>query len=61
MVLHILLRAPERGEIRPDTDLDLAVDQIFGVFWHRLLVGHLPQDSEAAAGHTAQLPRGLTV
>ncbi|WP_407937203.1 TetR-like C-terminal domain-containing protein [Kineosporia babensis] len=41
VVLHLLIRARERGEIRPDADLDLAVDQMFGVFWYRLLVGHL--------------------
>ena len=60
VVLRILLRARERGEIRPGVDLDLAVDQLFGVFWYRLLVGHLPLDPEAAASHADQLLRGLT-
>ncbi|MFC9427695.1 TetR/AcrR family transcriptional regulator [Streptomyces sp. NPDC056987] len=60
VVLRILLRARERGEIRPGADLDLAVDQIFGVFWYRLLVDHLPLDPETAAGHIDQLLRGLT-
>ncbi|WP_369221850.1 TetR-like C-terminal domain-containing protein [Streptomyces sp. R39] len=60
VVLRILLRARERGEIRPGVDLDLAVDQIFGVFWYRLLVGHLPLDPETAAGHMDQLLCGLT-
>jgi AcrR family transcriptional regulator len=60
VVLQILARARERGEVHRDADLDLAVDQVFGVFWYRLLVGHLPLDPKAADDHVAQLLRGLT-
>ena len=59
VVLTLLHRARERGEVRADADLDLAVDQVFGVFWYRLLVGHLPLDAAAAAGHVRQLLDGL--
>jgi len=59
VVLAILARGRERGEIAPDADLDLAVDQLFGAFWYRLLVGHLTLKPSAAAAHVAQLLRGL--
>jgi len=35
-------RAIARGEIRPDADVDLATDMLFGPAYHRLLNGHLP-------------------
>ncbi|MFG2002785.1 TetR/AcrR family transcriptional regulator C-terminal ligand-binding domain-containing protein [Spirillospora sp. NPDC048911] len=38
----VLERARERDEIRPEADLDLMVDQAFGVLWYRILVGHAP-------------------
>jgi AcrR family transcriptional regulator len=59
VVLQLLTRARERGEITVDADLDLVVDQIFGVFWYRLLVGHLPLDAEAAGAQVKQLLDGL--
>jgi len=33
-------RAIERGEIPPQTDLDAALDLLYGPFYHRLLQGH---------------------
>jgi AcrR family transcriptional regulator len=59
VVLTLLARARDRGEIRADADLDLVVDQIFGVFWYRLLVRHLPLSAQAAADHVQQLLGGL--
>jgi AcrR family transcriptional regulator len=38
----MLLRAIERGEIAPDTDLDVTLDLIYGPIYHRLLHGHAP-------------------
>ncbi len=37
-------RAIERGEIPASTDLEVAVDLVYGPLWHRLLHGHLPLD-----------------
>jgi AcrR family transcriptional regulator len=37
-------RAIERGEIPADTDLEVAVDLVYGPLWHRLLHGHAPLD-----------------
>ena len=33
-------RAIERGEIPPDTDIEVALDLLYGPFYHRLLHGH---------------------
>jgi AcrR family transcriptional regulator len=43
-----LRRAIERGELPPGTDLDLALDLVFGVLEHRLLHGHARLDHEFA-------------
>src|SRR5690348_6317139 len=37
-------RAIERGEIPASTDLEVAVDLVYGPLWHRLLHGHAPLD-----------------
>jgi AcrR family transcriptional regulator len=37
-----LLRASQRGEIPADTDIDAALDLLYGPFYHRLLHGHAP-------------------
>jgi AcrR family transcriptional regulator len=37
-------RAIERGEIPAGTDLEVAVDLVYGPLWHRLLHGHAPLD-----------------
>lgn len=38
----MLLRAIDRGEIAPDTDLDVTLDLLYGPIYHRLLHGHAP-------------------
>ncbi|MFI9718345.1 TetR/AcrR family transcriptional regulator [Streptomyces sp. NPDC052396] len=62
----VLARGQERGELAADRDLDLMVDQIYGVFWYRFLLGHAPLTEETAerltdslippAGHTTTPP-----
>jgi AcrR family transcriptional regulator len=39
---EIFQRAVERGEIPADTKIDVAVDLLYGPFYHRLLQGHAP-------------------
>ncbi|MFD7452047.1 TetR/AcrR family transcriptional regulator [Kitasatospora sp. NPDC059827] len=47
--LHELLaRGRERGELADHADLDLIVDQVYGVFWYRFLLGHGPLDTTVA-------------
>ena len=38
----IFARAIDRGEIPADTDVEVALDLLFGPFYHRLLHGHAP-------------------
>jgi AcrR family transcriptional regulator len=55
--LRSLLAAGQgRGELSADTDLDLLVDQIYGLLWYRILIGHAPLNAHTAA----QLTRTLT-
>jgi hypothetical protein len=37
-----------RGELRPDLDPDIAVDQLIGPMLYRLLMGHAPLDEASA-------------
>ncbi|MFJ9855493.1 TetR/AcrR family transcriptional regulator [Streptomyces sp. NPDC101150] len=59
VVLTLLARGVQRGELPPSADLDAATDQFFGLFWYRLLVGHNPLEPAQAAGHIDQLLHGL--
>jgi AcrR family transcriptional regulator len=59
LIRGILQRAAERGEIDPAADLDVAIDFIFGLYWYRILVGHLPLDQALATTMTDQLLHGL--
>lgn len=38
----ILARGVISGELRPDADLDVVLDALYGALYFRLLVGHLP-------------------
>ena len=38
----VFRRAVERGEIPASTDIEVAVDLVYGPLWHRLLHGHAP-------------------
>ncbi|MEU5879498.1 TetR/AcrR family transcriptional regulator [Spirillospora sp. NPDC047279] len=53
----VLERAGGRGEIRADADLDLMVDQAFGVLWYRILIGHAPLGENEAR----ELGRSLVI
>jgi AcrR family transcriptional regulator len=51
----VLSRARERGEIRPDVDLDLPVEIAFGTIWYRVLSRHAPLSRRFADELTAAL------
>jgi AcrR family transcriptional regulator len=55
----LLRRGVDRGEIAADVDLDVLVDALHGVFWYRLLVGHLPVDQRVAGTLVAYLLDGV--
>ena len=44
----LLGRAIDRGELRPDTDIELAIDLVHGPLYHRLLHGHARLDDRFA-------------
>lgn len=52
-------RAIGRGELPAGLDVEHAVDLVFGPFWYRLLVEHLPVDPAEAPTHVHQLLHGL--
>ncbi|MGW9207144.1 TetR/AcrR family transcriptional regulator [Embleya sp. NPDC055664] len=49
------LLAGHPDELAPDADLDLIVDQMYGLFWYRFLLAHRPLSDEAAAALGAAL------
>ncbi|MBF6173297.1 TetR/AcrR family transcriptional regulator [Nocardia blacklockiae] len=56
-VRDILVRGRERGELAAATDPDLIVDQFYGLFWYRFLLGHAPLDRATAEQLTDSLLR----
>jgi AcrR family transcriptional regulator len=59
LIRGILQRGAERGEIDPRADFDVAIDFVFGLYWYRMLTGHLPLDQALATTMTDQLLHGL--
>ena len=41
-IRKVLLRAKERGELRPSADPDVLIDLLLGVGWYRILLEHRP-------------------
>ncbi|HEV2637054.1 MAG TPA: TetR/AcrR family transcriptional regulator [Actinocrinis sp.] len=55
-----LLRAAiDRGELEPDTDIPVAVDQLYAPVYYRLLMRHEPLNDELAATLVRQMLGGL--
>lgn len=55
----LLQQGIDRGELRPDLDLDLAIDSLYGPIWYRLLLQHAPLDQEFAIALIDQLIAGI--
>lgn len=60
LMIRLLEKGIARGEIRPDTDLDVATDSLFGPMWYRLLIGHAPLDENFAGQLVSQLFSGIS-
>ncbi|KID30216.1 TetR/AcrR family transcriptional regulator [Prauserella rugosa] len=56
--LHLLI---ERWlpDLDPELDADLAVDQVHGVLWYRILIGHAPVDAATGRRLAGDLARQL--
>jgi AcrR family transcriptional regulator len=59
MAREVLQRALDRGEIAPDTDIDAAIDMLYGPHYHRLLHGHAPLTDDFARTVISVLVAGL--
>jgi len=55
----VLGRAVERGDLRPDLDVELALDVLGGPLFYRLLVTGAPIDQELAEGVVELILRGF--
>lgn len=57
--LHTILeRGRTRGELAADADLDLVVDEIFGLLWYRILLQHRGFGPTLAATVTRTIMKG---
>jgi hypothetical protein len=52
-------RAVERGDVRPDVDVETATDLLFGPLLFRLMTGHWPLSDDAADAVTDAALHGL--
>lgn len=59
--LVVLQRAIDRGELAPDTDLEIALDIITGPMWRRVIIGGDTLDADYAKRLTAMVLRALGV
>jgi AcrR family transcriptional regulator len=55
----VLRRGVERGDLRPDVDLELALDVLGGPLFYRLLITGGPIDEQLAEGVTELILRGF--
>lgn len=58
---ELLERGRDRGQLRADVDLELAIDSLYGAVWFRLLNQHAPLDSKFAKDLVAQLMASIGV
>jgi hypothetical protein len=45
----VLRRGVERGQIRPDVDIEILMDQLYAPLYYRLIVRHQPLGQTIAA------------
>lgn len=55
----LLAEAIERGEVRADLDIEVALDQLYGAVFFRLLMGHAPLDAAFVDQVLAQALDGM--
>ena len=53
---RVLAAGQSRGELPRNPDLDLLINQVYGLLWYRILIGHAPLTADVAA----RLARALT-
>ena len=55
----LLRRAIARGHLRPDLDVELVLDLVYGPIFYRLTMGHAPVDARFTAALLRQLLAGI--
>ncbi|WP_224392467.1 TetR/AcrR family transcriptional regulator [Pseudonocardia sp. ICBG1293] len=59
LAVDALVRARDRGQLRPDMDPEAVVDQLWGACYHRLLIADQPLDEAFTDTLVVQLVEGL--
>jgi AcrR family transcriptional regulator len=59
VAVSVLRSGIASGELRPDTDVTAAADQLFAPIYHRLFFGHDPLDDRLGDSLVDQLMRGI--
>ena len=57
---QVLERGRARGELKPDADLEVIIDLLYGALWYRLLLQHAKLDSRFAKQLVASVLDGFT-
>ena len=57
--MDLLQQSIDRGEVRADTDLELAADLLAGPVFNRHLITHRPIDDDFLAGLQASFVRAV--
>lgn len=60
LAVDAMTRAATRGQLRPDVDPQVVVDQLWGACYHRLLVPSLPLTEDFAAALVHNLTDGIS-
>ena len=57
---QVLERGRARGELKPDADLEVMIDLLYGALWYRLLLQHAKLDSRFAKQLVGSVLDGFT-
>ena len=60
LLLFVLQRAAERGELRRDIDFETVMDIMFGYCWYRLLTGQIDDDVKVITAMVRAIVWGIT-
>ncbi len=60
LLLFVLQRAAERGELRRDIDFEAVMDIMFGYAWYRLLTGQIDDDLKVITAMVRAIVQGIT-
>lgn len=62
MIREAIIAGIQSGQFRPELDVEVTIDLIYGAFWHRLLSGNEDSiDDQFAAGIVAALKPGMAL